>query len=156
MTHEHMHDHEHEHEHGHGHMHDHEHEHSHSHKETAELAWAQVQMEAHTHEQAATVSMAIRPNAKCEAAFSDLVAIMQQIARASEDAGGIVGHIKAFVRQGDAFAHASVTAADLSPTYEGDRALVLGESADIQLVAIVLLVGQDDLLAICKDALGNR
>lgn len=138
----------------HEHEHEHAHAHHHTHSETIDLEWADIQFEAHTHEQAATVSMAIHPKAGCTATFSSLVDIMQNIARAAEASGGVVGHIKAFSKQGDAFAHASVTAADLAPTCEGDQSRALEGDADIQLVAIVLLLSEKDLLAICKDALG--
>lgn len=136
----------------HGHEHKHEHHH-HSHVETVELSWANVKLESHTHEQAATVSLDIDPKPSCEKAFSDLVNIMQGIARAAEDAGGIVGHIKAFAKRGDASAHASVTAADLPPTCEGDQSLALDNESAVQLVAIVLLIAENDLLALCKNAL---
>ena len=148
----HHHEHAHGHHHEHGHGHDHEHHH-HSHMETLQLENALVELEAHTHEQAATVSMRIHPADGATIAFADIIAALQRIARAAEDVGGIVGHIKGFAKQGDAFAHASVTAADLDPTTEGDPALTFGASADIQLAAIVLLVSQNDLLALCKEAL---
>jgi len=152
----------HEHEHGpdctcgcHDHEHAHEHGHHHEHEEVVELSWAHVELEAHTHEQAATVSMNIHPKEGSPVAFADLVNTMQEIARASEQSGGIVGHIKAFAKRGDAFARASVTAADLPPTCDGDQSLALNASAEIQLAAIVLLVDQADLLAICKQALAR-
>lgn len=159
---EHTHEH-HDHDHGHGHHHhdhDHDHEHGHhhhhSHAETLQLENAVVELEAHTHEQAATVSMRIHPADGTTIAFADIIAMLQRIARAAEDVGGIVGHIKGFAKQGDAFAHASVTAADLAPTTEGDPALAFDATADIQLAAIVLLVSQADLLALCKEALATR
>ena len=154
----------HEHEHGpdctcgchdHDHDHAHDHVHHHEHEEVVELSWAHVELEAHTHEQAATVSMNIHPKEGSPVAFVDLVNTMQEIARASEQSGGIVGHIKAFAKRGDAFARASVTAADLPPTCDGDQSLALDASAEIQLAAIVLLVDQADLLAICKQALAR-
>ena len=152
----HHHDHDHDHEHGHDHDHEHGHHHHHSHAETLQLENAVVELEAHTHEQAATVSMRIHPADGTTIAFADIIAMLQRIARAAEDVGGIVGHIKGFAKQGDAFAHASVTAADLAPTTEGDPALAFDATADIQLAAIVLLVSQADLLALCKEALATR
>lgn len=147
--------HEHEHEHAHepvrGQGHDHHH-HDH-HEETVETPWGTVRLEAHTHEQAATVSMALCPAAGKAMAFGSVVELMRQVAERAEAAGGIVGHVKAFARQGDAFAHASVTAAYLEPAVEGDASLGYGERADIQLVAIVLLVSQDELVSICREAL---
>ena len=105
----------HEHEHGpdctcgcHDHEHAHEHEHHHEHEAVVELPWARVELEAHTHEQAATVSMNIHPKEESPVAFADLVNIMQEIARSSEQSGGIVGHIKAFAKRDNAFARVSV------------------------------------------------
>lgn len=163
-AHGHEHDHDHDHDHGpdctcgchdhdHDHGHEHSHEHAHEHTEAIELAWARVELEAHTHEQAATVSMDIYPSSGSTLSFSELVSAMQAIARAAEQAGGIVGHIKAFAKQDDAFARASVTAADLPPTCDGDQSLEFGSSAEIQVVAIVLLIDQTALLTICKDVL---
>ena len=160
MTDERMHSHAHDHGpdctcgcHDHGHVHAHDHDHGHEHSEAIELAWARVELEAHTHEEAATVSMDIYPNSGSILAFCELVDAMQAIARAAELAGGIVGHIKAFAKQDDVFARASVTAADLPPTCDGDQSLALGNTAEIQVVAIVLLIDQAALLAISKDAL---
>ena len=141
------HEHAHEQHNGHGHHH---HDH---HEETLGAPWGTVRLEAHAHEQAATASMALRPAAGKTVAFGSVVKLMRQIAVEAEAAGGIVGHIKANVRQGDVFAHASVTAAYLEPVVEGDASLECSERADIQLVAIVLLVSQDDLVRICRKAL---
>lgn len=143
------HDHEHAHDHGHDH-HDHDHAHAHSVSDRFETDAALVSLEAHTHEQAATVSLDIHPKAGQAVAFSSLVETMQAIAADAEAAGGVVGHIKAYARDGAAFAHASVTAADLPPVCEGDVQASFGEGATIQLVSIVLLVGQDDLAALCR------
>ena len=112
-------------------------------------------MEAHVHDDAATVSMDVHPKEDCAATVSSLVDAMQRIAQASEEAGGIVGHIKCFAKQGAESVHASVTAADLAPTVEGDDSLSFDPSSTIQLVAIVLLISQDDLLAICKGAIAS-
>lgn len=147
-----LHEHEYGHELGHEHVHEHHHEHEQGHTEVLELAFAQVELEAHTHEQAATVSLHIHPREQA-LSFARTVELMQEFARSVEDAGGIVGHIKAFAKQGDTFTHASVTAADLAPTCEGDPQLELGMEADVRLAAIVLLISQDDLLAITKDAI---
>lgn len=147
-------------EHGHGHHghdhhdHDHDHDHAHDHfEETLEAPWGSVQIEAHTHEQAATVSMVLRPSADALVPFSLIVSSMQRIAEDVEAAGGIVGHVKAFAREGSSFAHASVTAAYLEPALEGGASLGYGTQADIQLVAIALLISQDELVRVCEDAL---
>ena len=138
MSHEHSCGHSHD-DAGHGHYHEHEHEHSH-HEELFEAPWGTAQIETHTHEQAATVSMALHPAEGEAIAFAGVVTVMRQIAEEAESAGGVVGHVKAFARQGDAFAHASVTAAYLGPEIGGDSSSEFGEEADIQLVAIVLLL----------------
>lgn len=144
----------HDHEHVHGH--DHDHDHGHEHQATIfETAWGVAQLEAHTHEQAATVSITVHTNAGDTLAFSDIVSLMQQLAEKAEAEGGIIGHIKAFARQGDSFVHASVTAADIAPALEGDTVQCFGEDADIQIVAIVLLVDQDLLVRICEELLGG-
>lgn len=134
------------------HEHHAHHEH-HNHRESFAINGAEAFLEAHMHDQAATVSAAICPAEGEAFAFARLVDAMREIASASEAAGGIVGHVKAFAREGDAFAHASVTAAGLEPACEGDVEESFGEEADIQLVAIVLLVGQNDLIDICRNAL---
>ena len=154
--HEHHHDHAHEHGahggHGHDHAHhDHDHHHhAHGTNESFETDAACISLEAHTHEQAATVSLDIHPKAGKTVAFSSLVKAMKAIAAGAEAAGGVVGHIKAYARDDSAFAHASVTTPDLPPTCEGDVQASFGEGATIQLVSIVLLVGQDDLADICR------
>ena len=155
--HEHHHEHEHEHEHEHHEHHhrDHEHHEHHAHQETVELEWGRLEFEAHVHDQAATVSLTAHPKEGCAIAFSDLVRIMESIARAAEEAGGIVGHIKAFAQQDGESAHASVTSADLASTVEGSSSLSFGAGATVQLVAIVLLIDQADLLAICKKELAS-
>ena len=162
MTHDYEHDHEREHEHdheranhAHGHSHEHDHEQHHGYRETVETNWGRIEMEAHVHDDAATVSMDAHPKEGCAVTISSLVDSMQRIAQAAEGTGGIVGHIKCFAQQGAESAHASVTAADLAPTVEGDDSLSFGSMSTIQLVAIILLISQDDLLAICKDAIAS-
>ena len=60
-------------------------------------------------------------------------------------AGMHVGHIKAYARMGDAFAHASATDAQHAPACEGDTDLLLDSDTQCQLVAIALLIELDDL-----------
>ena len=128
-------------------------EHEHNHRESFRIACGEVFLEAHLHDQAATVSMAICPDEGSTLAFALLVDAMRAIAARAEALGGIVGHIKGFAREGDVFAHASVTAADQQPTCEGDVEAAFGEGADIQLVAIVLLVEEQALVGICRSVL---
>ncbi|MBQ9042673.1 MAG: hypothetical protein IJ111_07645 [Eggerthellaceae bacterium] len=142
--HDHEHEHPHEHEHGH---------HHHSHEETLKLAFATVNLEAHEHEQSSTVSMTFDVNAGSTLPFQSVISLMQDIAEQVEQAGGIVGHIKAYAKDGDAFARASVTAANLDPTYEGDLDMQLAPGTEAQAVAIALLIDQHALLDICKAAL---
>lgn len=119
-------------------------------KESFDTDAATVSLEAHTHEQAATVSLDIVPKAGSAISFESLVAAMQAIAVGAEEAGGIVGHLKAYARQDDAFAHASVTAPNLPPTCEGDITTRFGEAATIQLVSIVMLIDQDALASLSR------
>ncbi len=151
--HDHEHEHGHQHDHEHGHHHDHDGHHHHGHEETVRVDHANVLLEAHTHEQTATVSMTFEPDPDATLVFGDLVSLMQKIAEAIESAGGIVGHIKAYGKQEGDFVHASVTAAGLEPTYEGNLDMDLGNEATVQLAAIALLIDQDRLLDICKNAL---
>ena len=131
---------------------DEKHEH-HNHRESFAIPHGEAFLEAHMHEQAATVSIAICPDEGETLAFQTLVEAMCAIAVQAEALGGVVGHIKAFAQEGDAFAHASVTAADLAPDSAGSTSASFGAEADIQLVAIVLLVCQNDLVSICRGAL---
>ena len=85
-----------------------------------------------------------------------VVDAMRAIAVGVEDAGGIVGHVKAFGKSQAGFAHASVTAAGFDPTFEGDQSLSLDHESDAQLVAIALLVDLEVLQDIVQRSLQNR
>ena len=148
------HGHERHHDHDHG-DHEHHHEHAPAHTEELDFARFAVSLEAHDHDQASTVSLTFHPKAGEQVALGKLIAAMQEIAHAAEARGGFVGHIKGFARNESAFAHASVTASDLPPECEGDRALPFGEGADIQLVAICMLIGLEELIAICTEAVSR-
>ena len=139
--------------HGTEHEHEHEHKHEHNHRESFAVECGEAFLEAHMHDQAATVSMAICPDEGKSMSFQVLVNALCDIAAGVEAMGGIVGHIKAFARDGDVFAHASVTEAGRIASKEGDADSSFGPEADVQLVAIALLVGQDELIALCKKAL---
>lgn len=136
--------------HGHGHDHEHGHEHNHNYRESFAVASGEAFLEAHTHDQAATVSLAICPDEGASISFGNLADTLCDIAAEIEAAGGIVGHIKAFASQDGAFAHASVTEANRKPDLEGDVAVPFGPDADIQLVAIALLLDEQTLISICK------
>lgn len=144
--------HEHEHEHAHHHEHEHVHHHDQVKRDSFELAQASIALEAHTHEQAATVSLRIRPKSGETVPFEIIVDAVRTIAANAEAAGGIIGHVKAFAREGDAFARVSATAADLPLDCKGALDVRFGKSANIQLVAIVLLIDLDQLASICKSA----
>lgn len=131
----------------------HHHEHVPSHKEAFAVEGASVSLEAHMHEEAATVSLGIKPVEGEGFAFTRIIDAMTAIAEQAESQGGIVGHIKGSAREGAAFAHASVTASDLPCESEGDVEAAFGSDATIQIVAIVLLIEQQDLVGICKAAL---
>ena len=131
----------------------HAHHHGQSHRESFAVPCGEAFLETHMHDQAATVSMAVCPDEGKAMAFADLVAALDGIASRVEEAGGIVGHVKAFACESDFFARASVTQAGMGADCEGDAGQSFGPEADIQLVAIALLLGQEELLAICRQAM---
>lgn len=127
----------------------------HGYRESFAVACGEAFLEAHAHDRAMTVSVAICPDEGASIGFGELVGALRSIASGIEAAGGIVGHVKAFARQDGAFAHASATEAGREPDCEGDASFAFGPDADVQLVAIALLLGQDELVALCKGALAN-
>ena len=154
------HDHEHGHDHGpdcacgcHDHDHDHDHHHEHAELRSIDFANFSAQFESHVHDQASTVSVTVEVSEGAALAFTAIIDVLCEIARNVESEGGVVGHIKAFAREGDAFAHASVTAADLPPEQEGDCARAFTHGASIQFVAIALLVDLHDLEQFVQRAL---
>ena len=152
-----VHDHENEHDHEQAYDsesgHEHTPHHEHNHREQFAVACGEAFLEAHMHDQAATVSAALCPDEGSVISFEQLVSALSSIASNAEAAGGIIGHIKAFAREEDVFAHASSTDASRKPDVEGDTAASFGPEADIQLVAIALLIDQDELISICKRAI---
>ena len=142
----------HHHEHG-GHHREHNHAHEHAHKRKVELGWGTAALESHTHEQAATVSATICAQSNSSTTFARLVEALQAVARQVESAGGIVGHIKAYAKLGDSFAHASATDAQHAPSCEGVLDLPLNPETHCQLVAIALLVDLEQLEQIVIGAL---
>lgn len=153
--HDHDHGHAHAHDHGHDHAHAHGHDHGHNHgqSELMDIPAARIKLEAHVHEQASTVSATFEIREGCTVPFASLVDAMNAIAERVEDEGAIVGHIKAFAKVGGTFAHASVTAAGIAPTCEGDVTTAFGPDGDVQLVAIVMLMELNDLIGIVRSAL---
>ena len=143
--HDHGHDHEHQHhdhDHGHGHHH---HGHEHTHEREVQLGWGTAALESHVHDQASTVSATIHVQPGSGVTFETLVEALQGIAQQVESAGAIVGHIKAYARAGELFAHASATDAQHAPACEGDASLLLEPDTQCQLVAIALLIELDEL-----------
>ena len=146
--------HEHDHAgHGHDHRHDHRHDHAEGRTRAIELGWADVALESHVHEQASTVSATIPAHAESGKTFEALIEALRITSENIEAAGGIMGHIKAYARSGESFAHASATDAQHEPTCEGDVQLPLEPDVQTQLVAIALLIGLDDLESIVVEAL---
>ena len=143
--HEHGHAHEHAHEHGDGHDHHHHHDHEHTHEREIEIGWGTATLESHVHDQASTVSATIHAQSASGVTFETLVKALQGVAQQVESAGAIVGHIKAYARMGDSFAHASATDAQHAPACEGDVGMLLSSDTQCQLVAIALLIELDDL-----------
>lgn len=141
----HDHDHEHhEHSHDHGHEH-HHHDHEHTHEREIEIGWGTATLESHVHDQASTVSATIHAQLASGVTFETLVEALQDVAQQVESAGAIVGHIKAYARSGESFAHASATDAQHAPACEGDTNLLLDSDVQCQLVAIALLIELDEL-----------
>lgn len=128
-------------------------EHGHDPSKAPELSWAQAALERHMHDAAATVSITLCPEPGCQVGFSSLACAMERIAQKAESSGVVVGHIKAFARQGDAFARASVVASDLPAALEGEPGLLIVQGTQVELVAIVLLMDCDELSSICCAAL---
>ncbi len=143
--HEHGHAHEHAHEHGGGHDHHHHHDHERTHEREIEIGWGTATLESHVHDQASTVSATIHAQSGSGVTFETLVEALQGVAQQVESAGAIVGHIKAYARMGDSFAHASATDAQHAPACEGDVGMLLSSDTQCQLVAIALLIGLDEL-----------
>jgi len=149
--HAHHHDHDHDHEHGHDHHHhehgdghDHHH-HEHTQEREIEIGWGTATLESHVHDQASTVSATIHAQSGSGVTFETLVEALQGVAQQVESAGAIVGHIKAYARMGDSFAHASATDAQHAPACEGDTGMLLDSDTQCQLVAIALLIELDEL-----------
>ena len=143
--HEHSYAHEHAHEHDDGHDHHHHHDHEHTHEREVEIGWGTATLESHVHDQASTVSATIHAQSGSGVTFETLVEALQGVAQQVESAGALVGHIKAYARMGDSFAHASATDAQHAPACEGDTDLLLDSDTQCQLVAIALLIELDDL-----------
>ena len=143
--HDHDHEHhEHSHAHDHGHAH-HHHDHDHTHEQEIEIGWGTANLESHVHDQASTVSATIHAQSGSSVTFETLVEALQGVAQQVESAGAIVGHIKAYARSGESFAHASATDAQHVPACEGDIDLLLDSDVQCQLVAIALLIELDEL-----------
>lgn len=146
--------HDHKHHHDHDHAHNHGHHHEGAHERTVGLAWADVTLESHVHEQASTVSATIRAHVGSGKTFGALVGALQSIALQVESCGAIVGHIKAYARVGEEFAHASATDAQHEPACDGNIELALGPDVQCQFVAIALLIDLAELERIVVGALG--
>ena len=132
-------------EHNHEHQHGHEHHHVHLRGSFRGLG-GEVKVEVTQHEQAAVASMLLQVEPGGSVAFSTVVAYLQALAERAEAAGGIVGHIKAFAREGELFANASVTSTDATEVDPAVLPFEFGSGADIQLVAIVLCLEPEALL----------
>ena len=152
----HDHDHDYGHEHGHAHSHDHDHDHDHdhehhhhdhehAHEREIEIGWGTATLESHVHDQASTVSATIHAQSDLGVTFETLVEALRGVAQEVEFAGAIVGHIKAYARSGESFAHASATDAQHAPACEGDVGMLLSSDTQCQLVAIALLIELDEL-----------
>ena len=134
--HHHNHDHDHE---GHHHHHDHDHDHHdhehHHHDEKIEIS---------THEDAtiATVRMAL--GADRQAAEAQLKSFMRAVAEESEAAGGMVGHIKFFLKesQGQMLSMTDLEEIQVKPAAAAEYTA--------EGVCIILEIDPDDLAEIVK------
>lgn len=140
----------------HAHGHEQHHHHHHHHEEqsrTIDGRYLNGTLNARVHEQAAVASAMLDINDSAGLPFEYIVTVMERIARLSEDAGGIVGHIKARITNGRQMGHASVVDTANPAVVEGSLPEVLDSSFSIELAAIILLLDPTTLAALCCKAL---
>ena len=124
------HDHEHHH-----HHHDHDHEHHHHHDEKIEIS---------THEDAAIATVRMDLGTDRQAAEDQLKNFMRAVAEGSEAAGGMVGHIKFFLKESQG---CMLSMTDLEEIQEKPAAAA---EFTAEGVAIILSIDPEDLEEIVK------
>ena len=129
--HHHHHDHDHE---GHHHDHDHDHEHHH-HDEKIEIS---------THEDATIATVRMSLGTDRQAAEAQLKSFMRAVAEESEAAGGMVGHIKFFLKesQGQMLSMTDLEEIQVKPAAAAEFTA--------EGVCIILEIDSDDLAEIVK------
>lgn len=133
-----------------GHAHDHAAHHHHGETCTDALPEMDLAFEAHSHEEAVAVTCTLHPKASCALPFSDLIESMVAAARALEDAGAFIGHVKAFAASADESASASLTDLAIGADIRGDAGLLIGPDSRAQVVAIVIGLSVSDALALFR------
>lgn len=136
--------------------HAHGHEHHHHHEEQSRAIdgrYLNGTLNARVHEQAAVASVVLDIGDSVELPLEYIVTVMGRIARLSESAGGIVGHIKARITNGEQMGHISVVDAANPAVVEGSLPEVLDSSFSIELAAIILLLDPATLATLCCKAL---
>lgn len=136
----HDHDHGHDCDPGHDHAHDcdrgHDHAHDHARRSEHPLSWGELFLSESSHDETAVVSAGLVVSEGARVPFSSLTRILEEIALGIEGRGGVVGHIKASVRAGDAVARISVTQAAQGATFVGSSIDSLDADAEVEFVAI--------------------
>ncbi len=123
------HDHDHDH-HDHHHHHDHDHEHHHHHDEKIEIS---------THEDATIATVRMDLGTDRQAAEEQLRSFMRAVAEGSEAAGGMVGHIKFFLKESQG---RMLSMTDLEEIQEKPAAAA---EFTAEGVAIILSIDPEDL-----------
>lgn len=108
-----------------GDTHPHHHHESHHHENVFPL------LEISTHQKAVIGTIRCRIPKDYETGIENLKKTLTDIAREIEDLGGIIGHLKAFVREEDRSCMLSVTEADDIQSKEGRADALYVEIADI-------------------------
>ncbi len=128
------HDHDHDY-HDHHHHHDHDHEHHHHHDEKIEIS---------THEDATIATVRMDLGTDRHAAEAQLKSFMRAVAEGSEAAGGMVGHIKFFLKESQG---RMLSMTDLEEIQEKPAAAA---KFTAEGVAIILSIDPEDLEEIVK------
>ena len=141
--HDHSHAHDHDHTHDcHNHSHDHEHTHDHHHH-GSEVPSVSV----YTHEIATVGSVKCRIGGNYEEVLEKLKHCMKETAEAVEEAGGLIGHVKAFAREEARTCMISITEGEDMQCRQGFAGGIYVESANI-----VFGIAPAELKAILKKA----
>ena len=144
-SHEHHHDHDHEHHDCCDHDHDHHDccDHDHHHEQHLEEGFSPIHV--YMHDTAVVASVKCHINGEYDACIQQLKTCMQNIAEQIEKKDGVVGHIKAYVREDARNCMISVT--------DGENICVKpdhGNGIDVENANIVFGISMDDIEEILK------